>query len=122
MGISAHPNPIQESLMHNNAQSTDQNIADTWEQSVSAWVDGEAPIRPEELDSPYGRQLWDPYHLIGDVMRSQELAIKPSERFYARASKAIDEAPTVVAPGRGRKGARRRRPGRGRGAAVGLAT
>jgi len=84
--------------MHNNAQSTDQNIADTWEQSVSAWVDGEAPIRPDELDSPYGRQLWDSYHLIGDVMRSQELAITPSERFYARVSKAIDEEPTVLAP------------------------
>lgn len=71
-----------------------------WEESVSTWVDGEAPIRPEDLDSPYGRQLWDTYHLIGDVMRSQELALEPSERFYARVSKAIDEEPTVVAPGR----------------------
>lgn len=75
-------------------------VASHWEESVSTWVDGEAPIRPEDLDSPYGRQLWDTYHLIGDVMRSQELALEPSERFYARVSKAIDEEPTVVAPGR----------------------
>src|SRR5690554_518200 len=69
-----------------------------WEESVSLWVDGEAPVRAEDLDTPYGRQLWDTYHLIGDVLRSRELAIEPSERFYARVSKAIDEEPTVVAP------------------------
>lgn len=92
-----------------------------WEESVSTWVDGEAPIRPEELDSPYGRQLWDTYHLIGDVMRRQELAIEPSERFYARVSKAIDEAPTVVAPGRVRKSARRRWSGMAVAAALVLA-
>src|SRR5690625_6846126 len=69
----------QESSMQN--KSVEKRVTVTsvhWEESVSTWVDGEAPIRPEELDSPYGRQLWDTYHLIGDVMRSQELAIKPS--------------------------------------------
>lgn len=95
--------------------------SNTWEESVSAWVDGEAPIRPEDLNSPYGRQLWDTYHLIGDVMRSQELAIEPSERFYARVSKAIDEEPTVVAPGRIRTQARRRWPGLAVAAAMVLA-
>lgn len=74
-----------------------------WEESISVWVDGEAPIRAEDLDTPYGRQLWDTYHLIGDVLRSRELAITPSERFYARVSKAIDEEPVVVAPRRVRK-------------------
>lgn len=69
-----------------------------WEESVSVWVDGEAPIRAEDLDTPYGRQLWDTYHLIGDVLRSRDLAIEPSERFYARVSKALDEEPTVIAP------------------------
>ena len=69
-----------------------------WEKSVSAWVDGEADIRAEELDTPYGRQLWDTYHLIGDVMRSPDLAIQPSERFYARVSAALDAEPLIVAP------------------------
>lgn len=81
-----------------------------WEESVSLWVDGEAPVRAEDLDTPYGRQLWDTYHLIGDVLRSRELAIEPSERFYARVSKAIDEEPTVVAPRRVRKQNRRHWP------------
>ncbi|WP_322999308.1 sigma-E factor negative regulatory protein [Castellaniella sp.] len=69
-----------------------------WEASVSSWVDGEADLRAEELDSPYGRQVWDTYHLIGDVMRSQDLAIQPSERFYARVSAAVAAEPAIVAP------------------------
>ena len=72
--------------------------APDWEASVSSWVDGESDIRAEELDTPYGRQLWDTYHLIGDVMRSQDLAIRPSERFYARVSAALDAEPAIVAP------------------------
>ncbi|MAK55018.1 MAG: hypothetical protein CML17_04115 [Pusillimonas sp.] len=72
----------------------------SWEETVSAWVDGEAEIRTEDLDSPYSRQLWDTYHFIGDVMRSNELALQPSDRFYARVSKAIDEEPAIVAPRR----------------------
>src|SRR5690606_26976622 len=70
----------------------------SWESSVSVWMDGEDEIRPEDLDSPYGRQLWDSYHLIGDVLRSEDLAIKPSDLFYARLSKAIDDEPALVMP------------------------
>lgn len=70
----------------------------SWEESISAWVDGDVQARPDELHTPYGRQLWETYHLIGDVLRSDELAILPSERFYARLSKAIDSEPTVLAP------------------------
>jgi|GEM_PF-279949 Negative regulator of sigma E activity len=68
------------------------------EASISAWIDGEADIRPEDLDSPYGRRVWDTYHTIGDVLRSEELAIKPSDFLYARISRAIDEEPPIVAP------------------------
>lgn len=73
--------------------------ADPWEAIVSAWADGEEEFRPEDLDSPYGRQVWDTYHLIGDVLRNPDLAIKPSDLFYARISKAIDAEPAIVAPG-----------------------
>lgn len=68
------------------------------EASISAWIDGEADIRPEDLDTPYGRRVWDTYHMIGDVLRSEELAIKPSDFLYARISRAIDEEPPIVAP------------------------
>lgn len=70
----------------------------SWEASVSTWIDGEGDLRPEDLDSPYGRQVWDSYHLIGDVLRNQDLAIKPTDFFYARLSKAIDAEPPIVAP------------------------
>lgn len=81
----------------NKSQEQDEQLS-SWELAVSTWVDGEAEIRAEDLDSPYGRQVWDTYHLIGDVMRTEGLAIKPSERFYARLSKAIDDEPTIIAP------------------------
>lgn len=77
-----------------------EHDADTasWEAAVSAWVDGEDEIRAEDLDTPYGRQVWETYHLIGDVLRNEDLAIKPSPMFYARLSRAIDDEPTVLAP------------------------
>ena len=82
----------------NKARHEQEHEHASWETSVSTWIDGEGDIRPEELDTPYGRQTWDTYHLIGDVLRNPELAIKPSELFYARLSKAIDAEPHIVAP------------------------
>lgn len=72
----------------------------SWEESVSAWIDAQGDIRTEDLNTPYGRQLWDTYHLIGDVLRNEDLAIKPSGLFYARVSKAVDGEPPIVAPHR----------------------
>lgn len=74
--------------------------ADSWDSTVSAWMDGDGEIRPEDLDTPYGRQVWDTYHLIGDVLRSEQLAFKPSDLFYARISKAIDAEPAIIVPRR----------------------
>lgn len=81
-----------------NAVNSQINEENSWEASVSCWVDGETEIRADELDTPYGRHLWDTYNLIGDVMRSTDLAIQPSERFYAKLSAAIDAEPPIVAP------------------------
>jgi len=77
-----------------------EQTADSFESRVSAWTDGHGDIRPEDLDSPYGRQVWDTYHLIGDVLRSDDLAHKPSDFFYARVSRAIDAEPAILAPQR----------------------
>lgn len=77
---------------------TEEAETASWEATVSSWVDGEGEVRADELDTPYGRQIWDTYHLIGDVLRSEELALSPSDKFYARLSKAIDEEPIVFAP------------------------
>ncbi|NLC37480.1 MAG: sigma-E factor negative regulatory protein [Alcaligenaceae bacterium] len=79
-------------------QAKQQEHQASLEASISAWIDAEADIRPEDLDTPYGRRVWDTYHMIGDVLRSEELAIKPSDFLYARISRAIDEEPPIVAP------------------------
>lgn len=83
--------------MHPVRNAEDESLDLAWEAAVSAWVDGEAEMRAEELDSPYGRQVWDTYHLIGDVLRTPDLAIRPSDMFYARLSHAIDEEPAMAA-------------------------
>ncbi len=70
---------------------------DSWESAVSAWMDGQEEIRTDDLDTPYGRQVWDTYHLIGDVMRSEELGFRPTDLFYARLSRAVDAEPAIVA-------------------------
>ena len=62
-------------------EQVDENLNLSLEESISVWLDGEQPIDAEQLNSPYGRQLWDNYHLIGDVLRSEELALEPSELF-----------------------------------------
>ena len=80
--------------------NTREDHEPVWEENISAWLDGEGELRPEDFDTPYGRQVWDTYHLIGDVMRSKDLAVQPSDLFYARLSKAVDNEPTVLAPRR----------------------
>lgn len=73
------------------------NISDeVWESTLSAWMDGQEEMRTEDLDTPYGRQVWDTYHLIGDAMRSDELAFRPTDLFYARISRAVDAEPPMV--------------------------
>jgi len=86
-----------QAVHHTADQREDQNA---FEARISAWVDGQDDIRPEDVATPYGRKVWDTYHLIGDVMRNDSLALKPSALFCARLSKAIDAEPAIVAPTR----------------------
>ncbi|HEX7387242.1 MAG TPA: sigma-E factor negative regulatory protein [Castellaniella sp.] len=81
-----------------NTRHESQHVEDNWEASVSAWMDGQEDLRLDQMDSPHARQIWDTYHLIGDVMRSDDLAIQPSARFHARVSAALDAEPPIVAP------------------------
>lgn len=85
------------------AVNSNEEQTSSWESTVSGWLDGDGEVRTEDLDTPYGRQLWDTYHLIGDVLRSEDLAIRPSDLFYARLSRAIDAEPPIVSPRRPRQ-------------------
>src|SRR5690625_1512305 len=84
--------------MHSVQKDEHETESASWEAAGSSWVDGDSEVRAEELDTPYGRQVWETYHLIGDVLRDEHLAIKPSPMFYARLSRAVDAEPTVLAP------------------------
>lgn len=74
-----------------------------WEESVSAWMDGESP-EPwlDRLEGAEGKETWDTYHLIGDVLRSSELALQPSAAFRSRLSQALDNELAIVAAPRPR--------------------
>ncbi|OZI54539.1 sigma-E factor negative regulatory protein [Bordetella genomosp. 5] len=81
-------------------------IADSsWEESVSAWMDGEGSEDFfENLTSPQARQTWSTYHLIGDALRNPGPVITPSADFQARLSRALEaELPIVAAPRRSRR-------------------
>jgi sigma-E factor negative regulatory protein RseA len=74
----------------------------SWEQSVSAWMDGEgAEEWLDGLSVAEGKETWDTYHLIGDVLRNPELSIDPSKVFRARLANALaNELPIVASPRR----------------------
>ncbi|AJY14013.1 sigma-E factor negative regulatory protein [Burkholderia dolosa] len=72
---------------------------------LSALVDGEMFDGPDqrqflaELDRA-DRAAWADYHLIGDALRSDELALSPvlSTAFTARMSAALENEPHLLAP------------------------
>lgn len=75
----------------------------SWENSVSAWMDGEGTEEwLDGLEVAEGRETWDTYHLIGDVLRNPELSITPSPAFHARLSAALANELPIVAPRRRR--------------------
>ena len=88
----------------------------SWEESVSAWMDGEESDDVlAGLLTREGQQTWDTYHLIGDALRNSDLALTPSAAFQARLARALDaELPIVAAPRRVRPAHGAVRPGRGR--------
>lgn len=70
-------------------------------QLLSEWMDGEQPLSETFNLAQVNRDTWDTYHLIGDVIRSSDLAAQPSPAFSARLSRALDaELPIVAAPRR----------------------
>ena len=62
-------------------------------------LEGEAFARGVELaaSSPAGRQAWQTYHLIGDVLRSGELAPAPAQAaFLERLQARLREEPSLA--------------------------
>lgn len=74
--------------------------------SISSLLDGE--LSDAQLDSalaslgdagnPDGRATWALYHQIGDVLRSDDLAVALSPDFSVRFSARLDAEPVLLAP------------------------
>jgi len=70
--------------------SPDADAAERNAQNLSAWIDGsDADCAEEYLISDAGRATWDTYHLIGDVLRTPDLAIAPTPAFSGRMAEAM---------------------------------
>jgi sigma-E factor negative regulatory protein RseA len=71
---------------------------------MSALADGEAhaldPACQQWRDDASARQTWHAYHLIGDVMRSDELATTPARdaAFLSGLRQRLAQEPVVLAP------------------------
>ncbi|MBB5392822.1 MULTISPECIES: sigma-E factor negative regulatory protein [unclassified Herbaspirillum] len=76
----------------------------TTREQISTLADGE--LSSEEMtialaalrSSQDGREAWEVYHQIGDVLRSEEMDISLSAGFSAKMSALLDAEPAIVAP------------------------
>ncbi|AOJ01352.1 MULTISPECIES: sigma-E factor negative regulatory protein [Burkholderia] len=82
-----------------------QSQACSQRERVSALVDGEAPegLSLKQILAGLGdaeRATWAHYHVIGDALRSDELAFEPAESgaFMARLSASLAAEPHLLAP------------------------
>lgn len=79
------------------------DTSDKAREQISALADG-------ELDDPYisvtlaslrqqeGKNDWELYHRIGDVLRSEDMDISLSSGFAARMAARLEQEPAIVAP------------------------
>lgn len=86
--------------------SSEQSYGSSGAEQLSALADGE--LGSEEVSRAcaawrsdrQSRQVWHAYHLIGDVLRSDDLASAPSRdaNFLGRLRERLAEEPVVLAP------------------------
>ncbi len=70
---------------------------------ISAFIDGElddgqTEIALADLRDGDGRSDWELYHRIGDVLRSDDMALRMSDDFSARLSTRLAKEPVYIAP------------------------
>ena len=79
------------------------NTKEMTQEQISALVDGElsdchVDMALATLRQPDGHAVWDAYHQIGDVLRSDEMAVALSADFATRIAARLQKEPTIVAP------------------------
>ena len=80
------------------------NTKEMTREQISALADGE--LADEHIDLALaalrhedGRADWEVYHQIGDVLRSDDMAVSLSSGFAARMAARLEAEPTIIAPG-----------------------
>ncbi len=79
------------------------NATQMTKEQISAWLDGEMPDADVEamlaaLSREEGRVCWVEYHHIGDVLRSEELAMQPGPDFAAKLAARLAHEPVYLLP------------------------
>jgi len=83
----------QSNEISNMNQSTQQP-----QLGISAWMDGDTETEmPEGLLNPQGQATWDLYHLIGDTLRTPELALPATHSLQQRIAQQLKNEPSIVA-------------------------
>ena len=72
-------------------------------EKISAFADGELDDGEVEavlsaLRDPDAQSAWDAYHRVGDILRSEELAIEMSARFTSKLASRLADEPAIIAP------------------------
>ncbi len=79
------------------------NATQMTKEQISAWLDGEMPdadvdVMLAALCRDDGRACWEEYHRIGDVLRSDELAVQPGADFAAKMAARLAQEPAYLLP------------------------
>lgn len=97
------PEPSSPSALSSTGPATDSSAEDL-RRCLSALADGEASSLAQACqawrDDARARETWHAYHLIGDVLRSEELAHAPArdEAFLAGLRQRLAAEPAILAP------------------------
>lgn len=78
------------------------NTKDMTQEQISALADGELSsayidMALAALRQTESRDTWDVYHQIGDILRSDDMALNMSSDFSARMAARLDAEPTIIA-------------------------
>jgi sigma-E factor negative regulatory protein RseA len=70
--------------------------------TISAWMDGDAQTSlPSELFTASGHATWQVYHLIGDTLRTPDLAFSTQANLSRRVAQALVAEPALSGSARG---------------------
>lgn len=77
------------------------NTKEMTQEQISALADGElssayVDMALAALRQTEGRDTWDVYHQIGDILRSDDMALKMSSDFSARIAARLDAEPIYI--------------------------